>query len=148
MDESDPIIELANFFLNPDPLARKARLPVELTSTEPHFGGRRYWFTCPVETQEGWACGRRVQKLWLLPNQVFFGCSQCYDLTHKSSLECHTFDKLAKEIGARAPDEEKGKLLAERGFKAWVTWVKIEHRRSREREKSLMDIFEDIFGEG
>src|SRR5437016_5711621 len=40
--------------------------PVELTTTQPRFGGLRWWFVCPliVSSRE---CGRRVGKLYLPP---------------------------------------------------------------------------------
>jgi hypothetical protein len=59
---------------------------IELQATEPHFGGRRYWFTCPL-TANGWPCRRRVAKLYLPPDGKFFGCRHCYNLTYRSCQE-------------------------------------------------------------
>ncbi|HXG68722.1 MAG TPA: hypothetical protein VNO70_26735 [Blastocatellia bacterium] len=53
---------------------------VALTTTRPHFGGRRWWFVCPL-------CARRVGKLYLPPGGRYFGCRHCHDLTYRSCLE-------------------------------------------------------------
>jgi hypothetical protein len=39
---------------------------IDLQTTQPHFGGLRWWFTCPLVV-EGRPCGRRVAKLYLPP---------------------------------------------------------------------------------
>ena len=59
---------------------------VRLQTTRPHFGGWRWWFTCPLVVG-GQPCGRRVRKLYLPPGGVYFGCRHCYDLTYRSSQE-------------------------------------------------------------
>jgi hypothetical protein len=59
---------------------------IELQATKPNFGGRRYWFTCPL-TVNGWPCRRRVGKLYLPPGGKYFGCRHCYNLTYKSCQE-------------------------------------------------------------
>jgi len=59
--------------------------PVRLTATTCHFGGKRWWFICPL-IKEGIACDRRVLKLYL-GGEKYFGCRHCYDLTYKSVQE-------------------------------------------------------------
>lgn len=56
--------------------------PIALVTTSPHFGGRRWWFICPLEH-----CGRRVGKLYLPPGGQYYGCRHCYGLTYRSSQE-------------------------------------------------------------
>jgi len=63
--------------------------PVPLQATFPHYGGTRWWFTCPL-TVDGIPCRRRVGKLYLPPNGTYFGCRHCYDLTYNSR---QTWDK-------------------------------------------------------
>jgi hypothetical protein len=52
---------------------------VRLVSTLCHFGGRRWWFTCPM------GCNRRVGVLYLLPTGNDLGCRHCHKLTYESS---------------------------------------------------------------
>jgi hypothetical protein len=76
--------------------------PVFLQTTHPHFGGLRYWFTCPLSV-DGVRCGRRVAILYSPPNAEYFGCRHCYRLTYTSSQEAHQWDRfyarMAGDIG-------------------------------------------------
>ncbi len=58
---------------------------VRLTSTPCHFGGRRWWFVCPLVVN-GRDCNHRVGVLYLGGGK-YFGCRQCYNLTYRSSKE-------------------------------------------------------------
>jgi hypothetical protein len=60
---------------------------VELEATQPHFGGLRWWFLCPLSVNRR-PCGRRVAKLYL--SGRYFGCRHCHDLTYTS---CQQHDK-------------------------------------------------------
>ncbi len=66
---------------------------IKLTTTEQHFGGRRWWFICPLTTNSR-RCGQRVSKLYLPPGGLYFGCRHCYNLTYTSCNESHRFDML------------------------------------------------------
>ncbi len=57
--------------------------PVELTATPCPFGGRRWWFVCPLVV-DGKACGRRCRVLYRPYSERFFGCRLCYQLTYRS----------------------------------------------------------------
>jgi hypothetical protein len=57
---------------------------VRLATTQPHFGGLRWWFCCPLSVH-GVACGRRVGKLYL--HGRYFGCRHCHGLTYRSVQE-------------------------------------------------------------
>lgn len=46
-----------------------------LTSTKPSFGGKRYWFICPL-------CGRRTRTLYIL---FHVGCRNCQGLVYAST---------------------------------------------------------------
>lgn len=63
-----------------------------------HFGGVRWWFTCPL-TLSGVRCYRRVGKLCLPPGAVYFGCRHCHHLTYRSCQESHVYDGLFSTIG-------------------------------------------------
>ena len=47
-------------------IAEDVRIPIRLQTTPTQFGGRRWWFTCPLIVN-GVACNRRVGKLYLPP---------------------------------------------------------------------------------
>jgi hypothetical protein len=65
---------------------RDSDYPVVLRRTRPHFGGVRWWWTCPL-TVSGAPCRRRAAKLYLPPSGWYFGCRQCYNLTYRSTQE-------------------------------------------------------------
>jgi hypothetical protein len=50
---------------------------VSLCSTVPHYGGRRWWFICPVKKI-------RIAKLYLPPGATRFASRQAYSLTYRS----------------------------------------------------------------
>ena len=64
-------------------------LPIPLETTQPRFGGLRWWGRCPLAVS-GVACCRRVAKLYLPPGERFFGCRVCHGLTYHSA---QTHDK-------------------------------------------------------
>ena len=57
---------------------------IEIATSRPRFGGRRYWFRCPV-IRDGTPCGKRVGRLYLPPGQQVFACRICYNLTYQST---------------------------------------------------------------
>jgi len=70
---------------------------VSLVTTVPHYGGRRWWFICPIKKI-------RVAKLYLPSGATMFASRQAYDLTYRSS----------QESGWRARSEKFCRRLAER----------------------------------
>ncbi len=71
---------------------QSVELPIHIQTTEPYFGGLRYWFTCPLAVS-GQPCRRRVARLYRPPGAVYFGCRHCYDLTYASAQEAHKYDR-------------------------------------------------------
>lgn len=55
---------------------------VRLTTTPLPWGGRRYWFICPIV-----GCGRRVSVLYLAPRGEYFACRHCNRLSYRSRQE-------------------------------------------------------------
>lgn len=53
---------------------------VPLDYTPCNFGGRRYWYICPLN-KGGVYCGRRVGKLY--KGGDYFGCRHCYELSYR-----------------------------------------------------------------
>ena len=68
-----------------------------LVWTPCYFGGRRWWFICPLVVN-GNVCGRKVGSLHLGGGK-YFGCRKCYNLTYESSKESHKFDRLFLKMG-------------------------------------------------
>jgi hypothetical protein len=56
---------------------------VFVQTTQPHYGGLKWWFMCPL-VRNGQRCDRRVQKLFLPPRATYFGCRHCYNLSYAS----------------------------------------------------------------
>jgi hypothetical protein len=54
--------------------------PVRLQTTLCHYGGVRYWFTCPAN-----GCGKRVAILYSAGK--YFACRHCYQLAYQSQRE-------------------------------------------------------------
>lgn len=69
---------------------------VQLVTTPCNFGGRRWWFICPLVTN-GRPCGRRVGVLYLGPR--YFGCRKCYKLNYQSSKDSHKYDGMFRRMG-------------------------------------------------
>lgn len=59
---------------------------IALVTTMPNYGGRRWWFECPL-MKGGRSCYRRCGKLYLPPGGRYYGCRQCYELTYESAQE-------------------------------------------------------------
>ena len=78
---------------------------VQLVSTVPTYGGRRWWFLCPLARPDG-GPPRRVTKLHLPPGARYFGSRQAYRLTYESCRESGKFAslhrRLASELGMDA----------------------------------------------
>ena len=70
--------------------------PVRLTATSCRYGGKRWWFICPL-IRNGSTCNRRVLKLYL-GGSKYFGCRHCYNLTYESCQEHDArVDRLCKD---------------------------------------------------
>lgn len=68
---------------------------ISLDTSDPNYGGWRFWFLCPLEIVRGRTCSRRVGKLYLPPFGRYFGCRQCHDLTYTS---CQRSDKRVSRL--------------------------------------------------
>lgn len=75
-----------------DRLGEQVQVSILLQSTPAHFGGLRWWFTCPLVKGEI-ACNRRVANLYLPPGERYFGCRTCHQLTYHSSQTAHMLER-------------------------------------------------------
>jgi hypothetical protein len=74
-------------------------IPLDLEEVPTPFGGKKYYFSCPLLLPNGLPCERRCQKLHLPPGGKYFGCRECHKLTYTSCQESHKFDGLFGSIG-------------------------------------------------
>jgi len=69
---------------------------VWLKHTEPHYGGSRWWFRCPI-------LQIRVGKLYLPPNEFRFASRKAHKLTYcscqHSGLLARLYRQMAREMG-------------------------------------------------
>jgi hypothetical protein len=56
---------------------------IRLVPTQPHYGGRRWFFQCP-------GCKCKARKLYLPPTKDWFRCRTCYRLSYRTCQESHT----------------------------------------------------------
>lgn len=89
---------LARLYYNRTGTGEQVDYRVQITSTKLPWGGRRWWFICPL-IKDGVPCGRRCENLYLPSGAQYFGCRICYDLSYESSQEAHKNDRWAAEIG-------------------------------------------------
>ena len=66
---------------------------VRLTTTPLPWGGRKWWFVCPL-TKHDVPCRRRVGKLYLLGR--YFACRHCHELTYQSCQESHRRQRIIR----------------------------------------------------
>jgi len=67
---------------------------VSLRSTVPNYGGRRWWFICPIKKI-------KVSKLYLPPGATKFASRKAHDLTYMSSQRCISWPRLARRLASR-----------------------------------------------
>lgn len=63
---------------------------VTFVSTPCHFGGKRWWFNCPVVVN-GQVCNRRVGVLYLPSGKEVFGCRRCHNLAYVRSTKGYKY---------------------------------------------------------
>jgi hypothetical protein len=85
LDQACPFVRLSYTITNPSTKEREPlNYAVELTTTQPRYGGLRWWFVCPLVVR-CCPCERRVGKIYLPPGGRYFGCRLCHDLTYHST---------------------------------------------------------------
>jgi hypothetical protein len=80
---------------------------VSLRSTAPHFGGRRWWFVCPLK-------GIRAAKLYLPAGATNFASRKAYDLTYRSCQSSWRLERVRRrtERLARQMAESEARFRA------------------------------------
>lgn len=60
------------------------RHKIPLTTTPCNYGGKRYWFICPL-IKDGKYCGRRVGVVYNVSK--YFGCRRCANVAYRAQFE-------------------------------------------------------------
>ena len=94
-----------------------------LQSTPLHFGGERWWFTCPMVNDEV-ACSRRVAILYLPPGERYYGCRGCHHLAYHSSQTAHMLERFCNPEARR---------------KRWLAALKADERAREAYERVWPD---------
>ncbi len=111
--------------------------PVKLQTTSCHYGGMRYWFTCPAV-----GCGKRVAKLYL--GDKYFACRHCYRLAYSCQRE--TTDDRATRRADKIRDKLDWRpgILNGNGWKPkgmhWKTYQRLITEHDNYVNQSLMGI--------
>jgi hypothetical protein len=113
---------------------------VRLQSTQPNFGGVRWWFSCP-RMLDGEECDRRVGKLYRPPGGQRFACRRCLDLTYESCQKSHRYDGLFALVAGETSGE-----VFEAVKRAFSYRAKEAKRRREEPSPTLLDAFQEVFG--
>ncbi len=102
-DLSSPFVRLTYWSIPIDPEERETfDYRVRLATTEPRFGGVRWWFLCPLLVH-GTPCNRRVGKLYMPPGGSLFGCRHCEGRRQAGALSGKRPRILLEEIKRRCP---------------------------------------------
>lgn len=82
---------------------------IRLTTTACYYGGKRYWFICPL-FKNGNYCGRRVGVLYKVGK--YFGCRYCADIAYAAQMEGGEF----RGSSVSVPDIESMEQKVKRRF--------------------------------
>ncbi len=119
-------------------LERRVEENIPLQTTQPNFGGTRWWFGCP-RTINGRKCGRRAGKLYRAPGTRNFACRRCLDLTYESCQKSHRYDGLFAVMAAEAPG------LTPEIVTAVFTPPTSIHAHNKSIDQRLLRAFEEVF---
>ena len=82
--------------------------PLNLVTTKCNYGGQRFWFICPALKKDGYPCGQRVGKLYLIGK--YFVCSKCGELFYDSQLRRGKGAKGTTGVSQQYIDELRDKI--------------------------------------
>jgi hypothetical protein len=104
---------------------------IPITSTNPNYGGKRWWFICPLK-----GCSRRVGKLYL--TGTYFGCRKCLNLSYESQNEAPHYRMLHK---AQAIHQ---KLGGSGCTYDWIKKPKYMHQKTYKRLINEMEHYDQL----
>lgn len=110
-------------------------LTVQLVTTKCNYGGERYWFECPLSSNDI-ACKRRVGVLYAVGK--YFGCRYCANVAYDLQFEGGEY-----RIGSINDDivEEAYKNVGRKYYKGKMTKTYLRYLRKRDRlDDSLLNM--------
>lgn len=110
---------------------QKMDYEVQIISTQCRYGGKRYWFVCPLY-KNGRYCGRRVGVLFGIGK--WFGCRHCGDIAYAAQMRGGKFRSFVS-----IPDVDK----AEQAIKRY--YYKGQPTKKYKRYLRLNERFEEDF---
>ena len=140
-DDGTPLLKLSYAIKDGWGLEHRVEEVVRLQTTQPNFGGVRWWFSCP-SMLDGKECGRRMGKLYRPPEKRYFACRHCLDLTYESCQKSHRYDGLFALMAGEACGE-----TFEAVKEVFTHQAKEARRRRAAPSPTLLDAFEKTFGE-
>lgn len=107
---------------------------IPLTSTSCNYGGKRYWFICPLY-KNGRYCGRRVGTLFSIGK--WFGCRHCGDIAYQSQFEggLHRAGSLNERVVEESYNEIKRWRYDGKPTKRYRRYLRLREKMDREWEK-------------
>lgn len=82
---------------------------IELAATPCNFGGKRYWFICPL-SKNGKYCGRRVGVLFSIGK--WFGCRHCGEIAYAAQMRGGKY----RDSSVCLPDIERAEKEVKRHY--------------------------------
>lgn len=116
--------------------------PIHLQTTPCHYGGKRYWFTCPATN-----CSKRVAVMYL--GDRYFACRKCCQLVYQSQRESMEDRAIRKVDKIREFLEWEPGFLNGRGWKPKGMHWKTFNRLYAEHDKLVnqaMSGYSEKFG--
>jgi len=100
---------------------------VSLTHTPCHFGGRRYWFVCPL-TKNGKYCGNRVGVLYR--SGKWYGCRHCTEVAYRAQFESgkYRLGSITAPCVERANEEVKRKYYNGRPTRKYLRYLRMQEK--------------------
>lgn len=81
---------------------------IQLTTSPCKYGGKRYWFICPL-SKNGQYCGKRVGVIYSIGK--YFGCRHCGEITYNSQMQSERYKGFVS-----IPDIEKAEQEVKRNY--------------------------------
>ena len=114
---------------------------IQLTTTPCYFGDKRYWFICPLYTNERY-CGRRVGVLYL--GDKYFGCRHCHNLTYESR-NLSGISKIAGQVISEPELEELRESVKRKFYGGKMTRRHKRYLKKQEKNLFRLQIMARIF---
>ena len=131
--ENDPYLYFYYSILQPDGKYKDVEYRVDLEITPGKFGGRRFWYKCPVEIL---GCDRRVSVLYLVGGHL--GCRNCFNLTYlsRNSRGYGGLGKIDVDMVCASRDPRNWKYYKGKPTKKLQRYIKMDNKF-----KKSLDIF-------